>query len=81
VNPIVASPAPQDGLRLLERAQVAVARLRGWSRYGAHEQAAKALDAAIAAVDAADAALRAFPYATTALATLHADLDRATGGT
>jgi hypothetical protein len=75
----VARPA-LDGLLAIENARVAVARLRGWSRIGAHENAAKALDVALAALDAADAAVSTVPYAAKALATIHSDLNSLTGG-
>lgn len=70
-----------DGLAALARAQTEIARVRGWSRHGAHERAAKALDAALTSLAAAEAALRHAPYAQNALATLHRDLNLLTGGT
>ncbi len=75
------SAPPQDGLAALARTQTEIARIRGWSRFGAHERAAKALDAALASLSAAEAALRDAPYAQSALAALRSDLDLLTGGT
>lgn len=72
------SPRP-DAVDAIERLQVAIARLRGWSRHGAHERAAQALDAALCALSEAEAALHAAPYAAAALAALHTELDRLTG--
>lgn len=63
---------------LARTAQCEIARLRGYARLGRHEDALRALDAALRALDALDRFGGA--YATTCSATLRADLDRLTGG-
>jgi hypothetical protein len=64
----------------IDRARIAVARVRGWSSRGEHDRAAKALDAALRAIDEARAGLHAVPHAAPMLAPIIADLDRLTGG-
>lgn len=63
---------------LARTAQCEIARLRGYARAGRHEDALRALDAALRALDALDRL--GGSYAVACSTALRGDLDRLTGG-